>query len=1197
MPSSLPVTCTPCYSFRQSFRFRAQLIPVFITCFFFFIAPHLQSQSTFGSILGTVQDTSGAVVPGATVTIVNTGTTAQRVVTSDASGDFTFSNIEIGHYSLTVTAAGFEKYSLPEIEITARESRHIEAKLQLGASNQTVTVTAQAENVITTEVSSLAETKMGEELVNLPVAIYSRSTGSTSPIDTLTTEAGVQTDDSGNLSVMGTTPALLSVTVDGISSVGVEYSGPINEMFPSFNSIEEIRVSESNNNAEFSGVADITTVSKAGTDNYHGGLFENNQNTDFNAGVPLAFASSKPKIIMNDFGGTLGGPLTIPHLYRGKDRTFFFASYEGLRLPRETPIVASVPTLAMRSGNVQNYLSQLYCQGNSPSSSCVNGNYPVYNPDGTPVADTTAVPVNPIAANMLKYLMPAPNYGPADSYVNNYQINFPSPISTNQGDFRLDETISQKQSIFARFSYKNRQVTGAPDTSCTYSFCQSAGSPLQGAYNLPEIDEGLTFAHNYIFTPKLMNEFRGGYNAQHTSTNQFYSTNQLLQETGLTVPQPNLGWSEAPQLIINGFMATGGGNPTVQRSQIIQLLDNVTWTKQHHTFKFGGDFKRLTDFDTNVFGNYSSGWYVFDGSSAVGSTIGDEYTSFLEGYPDYTEAATINKPEMDGLGYSYAVFAQDDWKATPNLTLNLGVRYELHPPLKEVGYNTAFFQPGYSGPGTDGTPVAGAVVVPNSKAIGFESSDFINAIAPTPTFTAKEAGLPSTLRYTDRNDWGPRLGFAWRPFGNDKTVLRGGWGQFIETPLGFSLVSGWAVSASYVGVFNQGYQADGVTPQLSLNNAFPPQTPGSAIGTAGFYYAFPIHYKDPSVQEWNLTLEQDLGHGIGARFSYTGNHGKNLETMVDLNQVAPNTVGYYNGVPAGTAAPTSSPSCVLDSGTASDPYEIADYRPYPCWSVIQSVENLAESNYNSGTVEVSKHSGKGLTFDSSYMFTRDLSDAAGATPSGFVGSGGNFLTNRFHPGLDYGNVAYDRKHRFLTTYLYDLPFGKGQRWLSTGSALNSLVGDWHLGGVTVLQSGPFLTPYQATSDPAGTNILTTVGQTRADIVPGQPLYATHRNINGWLNPNAFQIPANDRGYFGDAAVGSVVGPGSDIFSVSLRKDVALHERTKFEFSVEVANVFNHRNYEPPNMQLDSGAFGSITALQTAEGAGPRSLELAGRINF
>jgi len=1153
-------------------------------CLFALATCCLQAQSTFGSILGTVRDVTGAVVPGAQVTLTNRGTTATRTQTSDATGNYTFNNVDVGSYSLTIAAAGFQTNSVSEFSLTARETRRVDATLQPGAESQTVEVVEQVQNVITTDVSNLAVTQTGNDLVELPVAIYSRSTGSTSPIDTLTTQAGVQTDDSGNLVVMGATPALLSVTVDGISSVGVEYSGPVNEMFPSFNSIEEIRVSESNNNAEFSGVADITTVSKAGTNKYHGGVFENHENTIFNAGNP--FASSKPKIIMNDFGGTLGGPLSVPHLYRGKDRTFFFASFEGLRLPRETPLVNSVPSIDMRNGNLTDYLAG---QGTSA----------IFQPDGVTPIDPAHVPVTPIAAHVMQYLFPAPNSGPSGSYSNNYQVNFPSPIATNQGDFRLDQTISQKQSVFARFSYKNRQVTSAPDTSCTFAFCQTAGSPMQGAYNTPEIDEGLTFAHNYIFTSALLNEFRGGFNAQHTSTTQSYSTTQLLTQTGLTaVLQPDTTWSEAPQVLINGLMATGGGNPTYQRGQIIQLLDNVTWMHHGHTFKFGADFKRLTDHDDNVFGNYRDGWYVFDGSSDVGTAIGDTFTSFLLGYPDYTEIGTVNKPTMDGLGYSYAFFGQDDWKITPNLTLNLGLRYELHPPLKEIHYNTAFFLPDYTAT-INGQTVNGAVVVPNAQAESFESSDFENAIAPTPTLTAQQAGIPQTLRYTVKTDWGPRFGFAWRPYGNDRTVLRGGWGRFLETPLGFSLVSGWAVHASYVGVFNQDYVPDTTTPQLSFTNPFPqtpiqtpPQTPNSATGTAGFYYAFPIHYKDPSVQQWNLTLEQDWGHGVGMRLSYTGSHGKDLETMQDLNQVPANTIGYYGTSPAAALDPGTN-SCITDDGSL-----IADHRPYPCWSVIQSVANAAESNYNSGTAEMSRHNAKSLTFDASYTYTRDLSNAGGATPSAFASSGGNFLTDRFHPGLDYGNVAYDRRHRFLATYLYELPFGPGKYWLSHDSKWNALAGGWQLGGVTIFQSGPFLTPYEASNDPAGTNILTTVGVTRADLVPHQGLYAQHRTVSQWFNPNAFSTPAEDRGYFGTASVGSVVGPGTDNFSVSLVKSFAIHEQGNFRLGVETANIFNHRNYEPPNMQVDAtGVFGTITGLQTAEGAGPRSLELTGRITF
>jgi hypothetical protein len=271
------------------------------------------------------------------------------------------------------------------------------------------------------------------------------------------------------------------------------------------------------------------------------------------------------------------------------------------------------------------------------------------------------------------------------------------------------------------------------------------------------------------------------------------------------------------------------------------------------------------------------------------------------------------------------------------------------------------------------------------------------------------------------------------------------------------------------------------------------------------------------------------------------------------------------------------------------------------------VENADVSNYSSATVEVSRHSGKSITFDASYTFARDLSDAGGATPSAFAVAGGSFLTDRFHPRLDYGNVVYDRRHRFMATYEYTLPFGRGQQWLNGSDALNTLVGGWQLAGVTILQSGPFLTPYQQSVDPANTNILVTVGQSRTDQLTTVPLYAQHRTTSQWLNPNAFpyQNLAVDYnggnltgiGRFGNAPVGGVVGPGTANFSLSLTKAIPIHDQLGFNFSAEAANVFNHRNYEPPNMQVDSGGFGSITGLQTAEGAGPRSLELTGRFNF
>ena len=1113
------------------------------------------AQSTFGSVLGTVKDQSGSMVPNATVTLLNVGTAAKRTETTTASGAYEFLNLDAGTYQLSINAGGFKDSVFDHIVLQARDTQRIDASLIIGAESQTVEVQA-AGDVITTDQSSLASTKTGHELVDLPVAVYSRSNGSTSPLLTLTTEPGVQVDDNNNLVIAGTTPALMSFTIDGISSVDVENSGPIAELFPSFNSISEIRVSETNNNAEYSGVADVTTTSRAGTNTYHGGVFENLENSALIAGNPF---TGHPTLHMNDFGGFGGGAVVLPHLYNGRDKTFFFGSYEGLRLPRQVALVESFPSLDMRNGNLYNYL---VAQNNGGAP------LPIYNYDGTQIPCTDpgncSVAISPVAANVIQHLFPVPNTGSADSSQNNYATNFPAPISSNQFDVRIDQTLTAKQSIYGRFTWKNRSVMVAPEANCI-GFCGTSQSPLLGGISEPEQDRGLTVAYNYTITPNVINEFRGGYNATRTALSANVNSATLLNQVGITGIPDIAAVPTVPDVQIVGVQRTGGLNTTRQQSKIIQLLDNVTWSKGRHTFKFGGDIRRLTDHDENVFGNYRAGQYTFNGSSPVGLTINDPYTQFLLGYPDASVLSQVTNPAENGLGYSYAGFAQDDWKVTPYLTLNVGFRYELHPPLKDTHYNTAAFVPDY-----DENGVHGAVAVPNAQALTYTNPGFLASIGNTPLVTAAQLGLPKTLRYTDKKDYGPRIGFAWRPQHNDATVIRGGWGRFIEAPLGFSLVSGWAVHASFVPTYTQDYGPDG-TPLLSFPSPFPANLypPGSAT----FEYAFPIHYKDPSVQQWNLTYEHDLGHDLGMRLSYTGSHGKDLETFNDINQVHANTTGYANQV-----------------------------LPYPIWSIIQSVENQAVSNYNSYTAVLQKRMSHGLQMQASYVLTRDLSNEGGADPTQFVGAGGNFVTDRFHPGLDYGNVIFDRRHRVLATFLYTLPFGKGGMFLANAGRLtDTIVGGWQLGGVTVFQSGAFLTPSETSTDPAGTNVLNVAGVTRADVVPGVSPRAVRglTNPNGpvFLNPAAYAVPLDNIGRFGNAAVGSVEGPGTDAVSLSLIKSIKITEQLQFQFGAQAANALNHRNYDVPNVGVDEGAFGTLSGLQTAEGAGPRNIEITGRISF
>ena len=1131
------------YSVSASKLSTLLVLPVLFLALMTLSTPVL-AQSTFGSFIGTVSDVSGAVVKGASVTLVDVGTSVQKKVVTDESGAFSFLNVTAGRYRLTVEAPGFQKVEFTDLDLLARENKRVDASLKAGAATETMNVEGGAIGVVTTDASNIEANRTGKELIDLPVAIYSRSNGSTSPISTLTTQPGVQTDSSNNLVIAGTTPALTAVTLDGISTMKIEYSGPANELFPSFNSISEMKVSGANNNAEFSGVADVTTTSKAGTNAYHGGVFWNHENAALDAATP--FANGKPALIMNNFGGFFGGPIV-------HNKTFVFGSYEGLRLPKQTPLVTNVPTKDMRNGNLTTYL---------------NGK-PIYMPDGTPI-DSSAVPISTVAANFLKYLIPAPNTGDPNVPVNNYETNLPTPISSNQFDVRVDQNLGTRQQLFGRVSYKNRSVVTAPSLNCPW-FCETAGSPSTGAFQQPETDTALTVAHSFSLTPTLLNELRGGFSRFHLSTTLAVNSQTILDNIGIT-GIPNVSpYGAVPSAVFGGtFQQTGGANPSTQISTTIQIADNLTWVKHTHTFKFGVDFRRLSDHDDNAFGSLRSGQYGFDGTSPVGAQIGDPYASFILGYPDWEAITLVSNDKMNGLGHAWGFFGQDDWKVTPSLTLNLGLRYELHPPLTDTGYNVGAFMPDDQGP-----KGPGALVVPNEQAVKMADPGLLGSVPNTPLLTAAQAGIPGALRYTYKKDFGPRIGFAWRPFHNDKTVIRGGYGRFIESPLGFALVAGWATTSSFIPYYGNYFATPGV-PAISFPAPFPNPIDQAQPGAASFLYAFPVHYIDPSVQQWNLTVERELGFGTGLRFSYIGNHGSNLQVMQDLNQVHANTVGY--GV-AGAS------------------------RPFQDWTIIESATNAARSNYNSFTADAHKRFGNGLQFESSYVFTRDLSTAGGGNPTALATEPGPYMTDRFNPNLDYGNVIYDRRHRFLTTYLYELPFGRGKKFLGGASGvLNQVVGGWETGGVLLFQSGPFLTPVQASCDSAGTNIIGVQSVGLADMVPGVSRYASHSAFPQYLNPTAFNIPGGAGcsvpiGRFGNAGIGNVVGPGTKAVSMSFIKSVSFAEKAKLQIGAEISNIFNHPNYLPPDMYVGTGGFGALNAVQTAEGVGPRMVNITVRISF
>jgi hypothetical protein len=353
------------------------------------------AQSTFGTVLGSIKDPSGSLIPGAIVTLTNTGTNAQHSTTTNTNGGYEFVNVEIGNWKLNVEATGFQKTEYQAFDLAARATVRIDIDLKV--ASQVTSVTVEAVAIVQTDASNIAETKGSLELTDLPVAISTRSSGSTSAYATLGAQPGVQFDSNNNIEVAGAGPSQLSFSIDGISSVGPGSLGALQEMFPSFNSIEEIKISENLNPAEFGGVADVTTVSKSGTNSFHGGAFENVQNTAFNAADTFANAVTEDK--MNNFGIYLGGPVILPKLYNGKNKTFFFGSFEVLRLPKSDTFVNSVPTQAMRNGDLSAYLD--------PS---LGGDGVLLN--GYTNNQIPASQLNPYTQKLLDTFYPLPNFGP-----------------------------------------------------------------------------------------------------------------------------------------------------------------------------------------------------------------------------------------------------------------------------------------------------------------------------------------------------------------------------------------------------------------------------------------------------------------------------------------------------------------------------------------------------------------------------------------------------------------------------------------------------------------------------------------------------------------------------------------------------------------------------------------------------------------
>jgi hypothetical protein len=1067
------------------------------------------AQQVTGDLLVNLTDSSGSIVPAATLTLTQSGTSLKFVATSDELGNALYPQLQPGIYTLSISKPGFQPHSVKDILIQVGQRARVDVRINVGALTETVTVSAAQTTLLNAESASAGQVISQKPIVDLPlngrnfIQLAQLSSGAV-PLGIGASPATSWTGRGDTtLSVAGLRESNVSFLVNGIESRNARFGS--SGIRPSVEAIQEFRVQRSTFGAEFGrSAAIINTTIRSGSNELHGSVFEFHRNrvldaTDFFVNET---GSEKPPLTLNNFGTAVGGPLVIPKLYDGRNRTFWFFNYEGFRQRQSSAPRATYPSREQLRGNLADDsagtglfpTNSPFCQQNADSEKCVD----VLDPHtGQPFLDNVIpAPMLDAQTQLALEFIPTPNFGvPAGSR------DFPEfntvgtvPLINDWDQFnaRLDHQLGQSDQVYGTFAWSDE--TRIP----------KALRPF-GGESFPLSNRLVTATHMHTFSSSIINEFRFGYNRSRTFrlSETSYGRDFAREVFGLknTTDQPIM--FGVPSFSVTGFSAIGSISQAIgAEDENFQFTDNLSITRGAHNVRTGFQISKQNYYQiTNFSGNPS---FLFDGRYT--GTDDNGLAEFLLGIPSRASGA-IGDSIQDMYTTYWAGYIQDDWHIVPNFTLNIGVRYEFSRPPYERNDKSLWF-----------SPELGRI------------------------FLAGQ-GIRREIVDPDWNNWAPRIGFAYRPSFLRDTVIRGGAGIYYST-------DNWN-EEQFKGMGPPLFQAqtlegDPTHPNLSMKDMLPSFTASQSLNP----FTFDRLNRTPYLTQWTFGIQRSFLKDFLLEIEYAGSTGQKLPQRRNLNIATIDPTGL---VP------------------------IRDRVPYPQYGFILLTYNGGWSSYNALTAKLEKRFSNGFYGLFSYTWQKSLD----------LGATDEFSALSVEQKKwDKGPSTFDVPHRFVASYSYELPFGRGKPFLAgLNRFAGALLGGWQVTGITTFSQGQAQTPSVGSDWLRLGSFSTARPNIIGDVEAGRSL---PRN---YLNPSAFERPREH--VQGNAGRGSIRQPGINNWDLGVVKNNRISERLAMQFRWEMFNAFNHTQFGAATLNIASENFGKITTTLI----GPRRMQVGLKLIF